>query len=61
LTGFVKNLRDGSVYIMSTGEKNKQDELINWCRQGPPAARVTGVSVKEEPLTDYPTFVIDRS
>ena len=46
LTGYVKNCPDGSVEAVFEGEKLIVDQAIEWCRQGPPAARVTDVVVR---------------
>ena len=43
LTGWVRNLRDGSVEVVAEGDEGALRELVTWCRQGPPAARVTDV------------------
>ena len=48
VTGFVKNLPDGSVMLIATGIKEQLNSLVEWCRKGPPAARVTNVKVMEE-------------
>ena len=40
LTGWVRNLPDGTVEIHAEGEKESLDRFIEWCRQGPPAANV---------------------
>jgi acylphosphatase len=45
LTGWVKNCPDGSVAAVFEGEKHCIDEIIQWCHQGPPAAKVTEVEV----------------
>lgn len=45
LTGWVKNCRDGSVEAVFEGQKETVDVAIEWCRQGPPAAHVTEVTV----------------
>ncbi len=45
LTGWAKNCLDGSVEAVFEGEKVIIDQAIDWCRQGPPAARVTDVIV----------------
>lgn len=45
LTGWVRNTRDGRVEAVFEGEKAKVDEVIEFCRQGPPGARVTNVEV----------------
>tara|TARA_Y100000294_G_scaffold81843_1_gene76862 strand:+ start:359 stop:631 length:273 start_codon:yes stop_codon:yes gene_type:complete len=40
LTGWVRNLPDGTVEIHAEGEKESLDRFIEWCRQGPPSANV---------------------
>jgi acylphosphatase len=47
LTGWVKNLDDGSVELEAQGSAEAVDQLLTWCKQGPPAARVTAVDVDE--------------
>ena len=44
---FARNEPDGSVYIEAEGEKEKLDEFIKWCYQGPSFARVEKVEVSE--------------
>jgi acylphosphatase len=51
LTGRVRNREDGAVEIIAEGGKEKLNELVEWCRVGPPGARVTGVEIKSEPYT----------
>jgi len=43
LVGWVKNAADGSVELEAEGPEERIDELIAWCRRGPPAARVSDV------------------
>ncbi len=43
LTGFVRNLPDGSVEIRASGEKEKLQELLEWARKGPATADVKEV------------------
>jgi acylphosphatase len=45
LTGWVRNRSDGSVELEAEGARDAVERLVAWCRQGPPAARVTGVEV----------------
>lgn len=45
-TGWVRNRRDGSVEAMVAGEAASVEAVIAWARQGPPAARVSGVVVE---------------
>ena len=61
LTGFVKNLRDGSVYAEAAGSAEDLEKLLDWCRHGPPRARVESVTTGEIDGKYYDGFVIDRS
>lgn len=45
LAGWVKNCADGTVEIHAEGEAQALARLIEWCRQGPPAASVSAVDV----------------
>lgn len=40
LTGYVRNLEDGSLEIVARGEKPKVEELFDWAKRGPIFARV---------------------
>ncbi|MGH9549651.1 MAG: acylphosphatase [Terriglobales bacterium] len=40
LSGWVRNLDDGRVELEASGEKEKLAALVEWCRNGPPHARV---------------------
>ncbi|MBI4843643.1 MAG: acylphosphatase [Nitrospirae bacterium] len=46
LTGWVRNLPDGSVEAFFEGEEGKLKEALDWCRHGPPGARVKEVIEK---------------
>lgn len=46
LTGWVRNLPDGSVEALFEGERAKIDQALTWCRQGPPRALVEEVAVE---------------
>ena len=61
LTGWVMNCPDGSVEAVAEGAREKLDELIAWCRQGPTGARVTSVDVRwETPENSFYGFSIRR-
>ena len=45
LTGWVRNLPDGSVAALFEGDENEVESMIQWCRSGPPSAQVTEMIV----------------
>lgn len=45
LSGWVKNLADGSVEAVVEGEKNDIQNLVSWAKKGPRRARVDEVNV----------------
>ena len=58
VTGWVRNRSDGTVEAAFEGERGAVDELLAFVRCGPPAARVTGVDVFDEPPTGDARFEI---
>lgn len=48
LTGWVRNNEDGSVEIVAEGAEDALARFREWCKKGPPAARVTSCEVHEE-------------
>jgi acylphosphatase len=59
VNGWVRNLRDGSVEAVFEGEKGDVENLIGWCRNEQPHARVVGVKVKwEDHSGEYESFEI---
>lgn len=48
LTGWVTNRRNGSVEVLAEGPSDKLEELVAWCRQGPPGARVENVDLQRQ-------------
>jgi acylphosphatase len=48
VTGWVRNLRDGSVEALFEGDVDRVERMIAWCRQGSPYGFVDQVEVKEE-------------
>jgi acylphosphatase len=44
LSGYARNLGDGSVEVLACGEEAALDSLERWLAIGPPAAQVTSVS-----------------
>lgn len=55
VTGWAKNTRDG-LEIALEGPPQDVDELVRWCRSGPPNAVVIHVQVSEEAPTGEQGF-----
>jgi acylphosphatase len=47
LRGFVRNLEDGRVEVVATGDRRALDRFRSVLEQGPPSARVDSVSEAE--------------
>jgi acylphosphatase len=60
IKGKVMNLDNGNVKIIATGTKEQLNKLIDWCKTGPPKARVTHVDVQELSLQSFENFSIVR-
>ena len=45
VAGWVRNRSDGTVEAVFEGDRTQVEAMIQWCRQGPPHARVTDISV----------------
>lgn len=48
IVGWVKNLDDGRVEALFEGPPDAVERLIEWCKHGPPAARVDELQVRSE-------------
>ena len=56
LTGYAKNLADGSVEVVANGEAAAVDRLHAWLHEGPPAAEVAAVrreDIAEQSFDDF--------
>ena len=50
VAGWVRNLDDGRVEAVFEGAEPDVDAMVEWCREGPRHARVSGVEIiREEP------------
>jgi acylphosphatase len=60
ITGYVKNLPDGSVYIEAEGTREQLDVFVAWCQKGPGVGFVDDVKVTGHPPAGYTEFRIKR-
>ncbi|MDJ0588382.1 MAG: acylphosphatase [Pleurocapsa sp. MO_226.B13] len=62
VSGFVRNLSNGNVELVATGEKEKVDFLIDWAKSGPPSAQVEDLQleVMDNNNAEFSSFEIRR-
>ncbi|MBU2542520.1 acylphosphatase [Patescibacteria group bacterium] len=60
LTGYVKNLPDGTVEVVVEGEEEVLKNMLEWCKIGPRHARVekVGESWNDGGESEFETFKI---
>ncbi|HQV06216.1 MAG: acylphosphatase [Chitinophagaceae bacterium] len=58
LVGEVKNLTNGSVKILATGDEGTLQEFINWCKIGPTLAEVEKLDIEDCELISFDKFKI---
>jgi acylphosphatase len=56
VSGWVRNHDDGTVHAHVEGPRTAVEELVDWCRTGPPRARVAGVSTTDAEVTGTEGF-----
>lgn len=57
--GWVRNLPDGRVEAVFEGDEVAVNKMVEWCRSGPPAARVDSLDAKGEKYTgEFSSFSI---
>ena len=60
IKGWIKNLPGDNVEIRATSTEELLQKFIDWCKQGPPKARVDDVIVEELSLEVFNDFRIIR-
>lgn len=61
LSGYVRNLSDGSVEAVFEGDESSVNMLLDWCKIGPSHAKVKGVDIISKGIIEqkkYESFVI---
>lgn len=59
LTGWVRNLTDGTVEALVVGEENEIEKLIELCKKGPFLSQVDNVHVEwEEAEKSFEEFIV---
>ena len=60
IKGYVRNERDGSVYIEAEGDESNLKTFVDWCHLGPQNAHVTGCEIKEAAIKGFEDFTIQH-
>lgn len=59
IIGWVRNMPDGSVETHIQGDDNAVEQMLDWCRQGPPGARVDYVDITDALIQkEYRSFSV---
>ena len=62
VAGWVQNTSEGRVEAIFEGDKADVEQLIDFCRRGPPGARVTEIDAQWETYTgEFKAFKIQRT
>ena len=60
ITGWVRNLPNGSVEIVAEGSRKQLNQFIEWCKVGPPGATVSDINVRRDVQDrEFSTFKIE--
>lgn len=60
ISGLVRNMDDGSVYIEAEGESTNIEKFIEWCKIGPMGSRIEKFFMEEGEVKNYTSFDIDH-
>ena len=55
---WVRNEVDGSVLVHAEGEDEAVDALVEWCRHGPPSARVRDLAARDAAVSGASSFEV---
>jgi acylphosphatase len=58
IKGYVKNQRDGSVFVAVQGATTAVEHFVNWCYQGPPTADVSRIENTPRSIEEFREFII---
>lgn len=60
VNGWVRNVPDDKVEAVFEGERKGAERLVEFCKRGPPAAKVTQLDVRWEPYSgNFNSFEIE--
>jgi acylphosphatase len=59
VAGWVRNRADGRVEAWFEGRPQAVENMVTWCREGPPRAQVDGLEVSDEKPASLDAFRIE--
>lgn len=60
VNGWVRNLPNGDVECLLSGNSDAVESLCQWLKQGPPAAKVISVRIEDRPWQEWDSFNIKK-
>jgi len=60
ISGSVRNMKDGSVFIEAEGKEKNVDQFLEWCKVGPEMATVTEIQIRDSLVKHFVDFKILR-
>ncbi len=60
IVGFVRNEKDGSVYVEAEGMESDLNLLLSFLKKGSPMSKVVSVNYKVAPVQNHSDFIISR-
>ncbi len=60
ITGWIKNTPEGDVEAVANGSEEQLNQFANWCKQGPPLAKVQNVIITKVTGHSFKDFSIKR-
>ena len=61
LVGTVENIGEQKVEVFAKGTDMQLDELLEWCRSGPPLSKVKKVEVHAKEIVNAKDFIIIKN
>lgn len=60
VTGWVRNEKDGSVYIEAEASEMMMQNFLDWCHEGPDRAQVESVETTEAEWLNFSNFIVKK-
>jgi acylphosphatase len=58
ISGFIRNLTNGDVYLEAEGTAEQIEEYLKWCHQGPPRAVIRFIDIYDGDVAGFVGFEV---